>query len=214
MPSSSSVTARIAVVAMLAISAIACTAGPPAGTATTVPSGPGGAATPANATPALPGDTPTPSGTTAYHSLVYGYTIQRPAAWTVTPATDRWPVGTVLDGHRPAWLDHFVGSWGDPDLRDFDGAVMAAQVLPPDLSPAAWTDTYARNLASANRDCKGVPGDWKKTTIGSIEVNRIDIECQGIRVSDVTFVVNGTGYVISGGPSVVTLFVQTFQAGA
>jgi hypothetical protein len=38
--------------------------------------------------------------------------------------------------------------------------------------------------------------------------------CQEIRLSDVAFVVDGTGYVMSGNREVIALFLETFQPGA
>ena len=49
--------------------------------------------------------------------------------------------------------------------------------------------------------------------VGPLAIRRIDLECRGILLSDVAFVVDGTGYVMTGNRDTIALFLNTFQPG-
>jgi hypothetical protein len=82
------------------------------------------------------------------------------------------------------------------------------------MTSAAWMLDYAERMAASGRDCKGPVDAWTDAVVGSQAIRRIDLVCQEIRLSDVAFVVDGTGYVMTGNREVIALFLDTFQPGA
>lgn len=177
----------------------------------TSPSTPKPSASMAPSQSPAPAPTGAPSGTqppVSFTSPLYGYTVGWPpvAGWSVTPATVPWPVGSDPSP------DHFLGPAGA--YQDFDDVQVAAQPLPEGMTPAAWLLGYAQDLADSDRDCKGPVDAWTDAVVGSLAIRRIDLVCQEIRLSDVAFVVNGTGYVMSGNREVIAHFLDTFQPGA
>lgn len=143
----------------------------------------------------------------SFTSPLYGYTVSWPAGdgWDVTPATVRWPAGS------DPIPDYFAGPAGA--YQDFDDVYVAAQPVPEGMTPEAWLLDYAEQVAASGRDCKGPVDAWTDADVGSLAVRRIDLVCQEIRLSDVAFVVDGTGYVMSGNRDVIALFLHTFQPG-
>jgi hypothetical protein len=82
------------------------------------------------------------------------------------------------------------------------------------MSSAAWLLDYAQRMAASARDCKGPVDAWTDAVVGPLAIRRIDLVCQEIRLSDVAFVVDGTGYVMTGNREAIALFLDTFSAGA
>ena len=134
----------------------------------------------------------------------------RPADWVVRPATVPWPEGTTT-GHDPAYHDWFEGPSAE---EDFGGVVVASQPVPVAMTTDPWTLDNAERQAASTRDCKGPVDAWYETVVGSLTISRIDLECFDILLSDVAFVVDGTGYVMSGNQVVLALFLDTFVPGA
>lgn len=209
-----------AMVATAGLVALACMpGGEPGGSVTPIPSAaPTASAAPTEAptrAPASPRPAPpTPfatSGTVAYTSAVHGYTVQRPAGWLVTPATEPWPDSVRLDGHIRAWFDVFEGPEAAPE---FNWLVVTSQALKVTDSPDAWLAGYANSVEASGRDCKGPAEAWTSDKVGSVEITRLDLECQGVRITDVAFVLDGVGYVMSGNRPAILQFLETFEARA
>ena len=177
-----------------------------------------GTGSPASSPTALPSESAAPASTRAslpatqppvsFTSPLYGYTVTRPGDWTVTPAANPWPEGTAL-GDR--YADTFQGPPGA--YEDFDDVYVAAQPVPAGMTADAWLLDYAERLAASGRDCKGPVDAWTDAVVGTLTIRRIDLECQAIRLSDIAFVVDGTGYVMTGNREVIALYLDTFEPG-
>ena len=160
--------------------------------------------------------TPAPSASSSsapsvsFTSPLYGYSVDMPAEWVVTTATIPWPEGATCC--RDTYRDAFEAPRSL--ATDFDGVVVAVQPVPDGMSADDWLVQHAHQQASSARDCKGPVEDWVDATVGSLAIRRLDLECEGIRLSDVAFVVDGTGYVMSGNGPVIEAFLGTFRAGA
>ena len=150
----------------------------------------------------------TPSFT--FTSSRYGYTVDVPAEWAVNPATVPWRDGTTCcnDGEG----DSFQAPRSL--FPDFDSVLVAVQRVPDAMTSDDWLVQHAHQQESSGRDCKGPVEDWAETTVGSLAVRRLDLECQGIRLSDVAFVIDGMGYIMSGNSPVITAFLSNFRPGA
>ena len=145
-----------------------------------------------------------------FTSPLYGYTVDVPDGWVVTAATVPWLDGTTCCAGTSR--DSFESPVSlSPD---FDGVLVAVQRVPDGLTTDDWLVQQAHQQESSDRDCKGLVEDWTDATVGSLEIRRIDLECQGIRLSDVAFVIDGTGYFMSGNQVVIAAFLGKFQAGA
>jgi hypothetical protein len=168
--------------------------------------GGGPAPTTASTPTAVPTAGPTPSRAPGpFTSPLYGYTVDVPAGWTITPTVVAWPAG--VDPNP----DLFAGPPASPD---FDNVYVAAQPVPDGMTSAAWQLDYAQLVAASGRDCKGPVDAWTDAVVGALEIRRLDLECQGLHYTDVAFVVDGTGYVMSGNRVVIAHFLDTFQPGA
>jgi hypothetical protein len=182
------------------------------------PSGPGAVSpSPTASAIALPSDSPSPATTVApsptkpplsFTSPLYGYTVSWPpgTGWVVTPTKVPWAPGSDPSA------DYFAGPAGA--YQDFDDVYVAAQPVPEGMTPEAWLLDYAQHVAASGRDCKGPVDAWTDAVVGSLAIRRLDLVCQEIRLSDVGFVVDGTGYVMTGNRDVIALFLETFQPGA
>jgi hypothetical protein len=181
-------------------------AGPSVGGGPTPTSSP--SASPSVSAPTAPSPTQPPA---SFTSPLYGYTISWPpgGGWDVTPGTVPWREGTSPNDTSVDW---FLGPAGA--YADFDNVAVAAQPVPEGTTPDAWLLDYAERVAASGRDCKGSVDAWTDATIGPLTIRRLDLVCQEIRVSDVAFVIDGTGYVMSGNREAIALFLETFQPGA
>jgi hypothetical protein len=146
----------------------------------------------------------------SFTSPLYHYTVSRPGDWVVTPATVPWPAATTL-GTNPATLDWFEGPAAE---EDYVRVIVAAQPVPAGMTAADWMLDNAERQAASGRDCKGAVDAWTDAIVGSLAIRRVDLTCYGMGLSDVAFVVNGTGYVMSGNQPVIALFLSTFEPGA
>lgn len=151
---------------------------------------------------------PSPSGVpVSFTSPLYRYTVTVPAGWVVTAATVPWQGQPVPTNSSP---DAFRGPPANPD---FDDVYVASQQIPDGMTPDAWMLGYAELMAASSRDCKGPIEAWTQADLGSLAIRRIDLECQGIRVSDVVFVVENRGYLMTGNRETIALFLETFEHG-
>lgn len=144
--------------------------------------------------------------TETFTSPLYEYSVDVPVGWNVTPATTPWPEGVEF---AAAYADAFQGPEANPDFSD---VYVAVQPVPEGTTDAAWTSEYATRLAASPRDCKGPADAWSDATVSGIPVRRIDLVCQGIRLSDIAFVFNQKGYVLTGNRQVIRLFMQTLES--
>ena len=162
-------TVRFATIGIV-ISAVAAGCGPsPA--ASTAPSV--AAASSASANHAL---------TATFRSPTMGYSVRYPAGWTITPASQRWP------------LRH-TSFWDTPDGDRLEGNAAGfrgtSQALAPGESAATWMDDYIKSSMPCGTEEKVPVGDQ----IGTVDLN--DCAGQGRlggRVFDLAVVVGRRGY--------------------
>jgi hypothetical protein len=143
----------------------------------------------------------------SFTSPLYHYTVSRPGDWEVKPATAPWPAAATL-GTNPAWVDWFEGPAAE---EDYVRVLVAAQPVPIGMKPDDWILDNAERQAASGRDCKGTVDAWTDAVVGSLKVRRVDLTCFGMGLSDVAFVVDGMGYVMSGNQPVIALFLDTFE---
>jgi hypothetical protein len=145
----------------------------------------------------------------SFTSPLYSYTVSRPGNWHVTPATLAWPAGTT------AVPNHANGDWfeGPAVEEDYVRVLVAAQPVPAGMTSADWMLDNAQRQAASGRDCKGTVDAWTDAVVGSLHIRRVDLTCFGMGLSDVAFVIQGTGYVMSGNQPVIALFLSTFEPG-
>jgi hypothetical protein len=85
--------------------------------------------------PAEETPTPAPAGTVTFESPLYGYAIEIPGDWTVSPANIEWRWGESLD----------EGSWppygrDDAFSHEDGGLLVSAMAIPLDMTETAWLD--------------------------------------------------------------------------
>lgn len=146
-------------------------------------------------------------GPVSFTSPLYGYTVSVPPGWVVTDAALPWREGERLTAEKG---DLFKGPPASPD---YDDVLVASQPVPDGMTPDEWLTRHAQQQAASGRDCKAAVDDWKQAVVGSLSIRRVDLECQGIRLSDVAFVVGGRGYAMSGNRAVIARFLDTFEQG-
>jgi hypothetical protein len=151
-----------------------------------------------------------PAAAGPFTSPLFGYTVTRPAGWTVIATTLPWTAG------GDPRFDVFAAPVSQSP--DFDDVSVSAQPVPGGVTTAAWLLAYAERVAASPRDCKGPVEAWTDEDVGSLAIRRLDLECQGapgqtLNLVDVAFVVDGTGYVMSGNPTVIAQFLDEFEPG-
>lgn len=198
------VPAAIAIVALVGLGLLAFAMRTPGfGSATRAPSP---VASPTIAATSAPTPTPLPTRAAGlFTSPLYGYTVDVPAGFDITPTAVAW-----RNGMAPS-SDLFAARVSlNPE---FDNVYVAAQPVSDGLTSAAWVLDYSEFVAASDRDCKGPVDAWTGVVVGSLEIRRLDLECQGLHFTDVAFVVNGTGYVMSGNRPIIAHFLDTFEPG-
>lgn len=194
--------AGIAIIAVIAVGVVGVGA---------LSSGVGGPSPAPSTTPvatAGPTVSPTlPTGPVSFTSPLYGYTVTVPVGWQVSPATAAW-----RPGEQPVF-DVFAAPVSQGD--EYDDVVIAAQPVPAGTTADAWLVAFAKSQEASTRTCKGPADDWTDAQVGSLAIRRLDLRCTGdgydLRLLDVAFVVGGTGYVMSGNPTVIGQFLEEFQ---
>jgi hypothetical protein len=123
---------------------------------------------------------PVPSET--YVSILMHYSVNYPADWAVTPATQLW---------NGEW-----GNWGQPDIDHLDGKYLAfwgtSQPLRPGQSATKWMNQYLAAVASNKcgvQEHVAVAGH-----AGVIDLNGCNSTELPGRVYDVVVVAGGRGY--------------------
>jgi hypothetical protein len=152
--------------------------------------------------PAGPSDSRLP---VSFTSPLYRYTVSRPADWVVTVATVPWLAATMPSS---ANVDQFEGPAAE---EDYVRVIVAAQPVPVGMTPGEWILDNAKRQAASGRDCKGAVDAWTDAVVGSLQIRRVDMSCYGMGLSDVAFVVDGIGYMMSGNQPVIALFLDTFE---
>lgn len=161
--------------------------------------------------PASPSAAPT-AGASASAAAVrftsprYGYTVQHPSTYFADPADQDWPVDAPA-GPQSAFLDRFTYA------GQFNGATLfvgiASQALPAGTDAAAWI--AGRGSPSASyivRGCTSATG-WQPATVAGVAALRFDADCDGSPGSEIVFVSNGRGWILTGDRGVVTSFADT-----
>jgi hypothetical protein len=180
----------------------------------TPPTAPGATPTPtATASPTSTGPATTPSETTeleAFTSTRYGYTVQHPASWGVSAATEDWPAGTIADPNLSS-TDRLR-----PAASPLAIVAIAAQPIPDAATGADWLADYAALRESVGGPCVGPASDWTDATLAGLPARRIEGRCNADGGSanfvEYAFVIDRTGFVITGNvPSVVELIAASFQ---
>lgn len=191
----------IAIVAVVAAGALAFS---------TLRSGVGGPSPAPSATPVSTADATPPVGPFSFTSPLYGYTVTVPTGWTVTPSTAAWQSLA-----QPAYdLFKAPASQGD----EYDDVGIEAQPIPAGTTADSWLVAYAESQANSSRTCKGPAADWTDATVGWLAIRRLDLRCTGdgydLRYLDVAFVIDGTGYAMTGNPTVIGQFLEEFESSA
>jgi hypothetical protein len=142
------------------------------------------------------------SNRSTFTSPIHGYTIEHPAVYRATPATEEWTDGVV--GNAEPWVDRFFAPVGG---AAFVG--IAAQSLPEGMTPTEWLDAYVES--AAGRGCAVPVANWGDATVGDAPARRAEFDCGDTAAVDVAWVVEGRGYVITGEPPVVDLILATIR---
>jgi hypothetical protein len=126
--------------------------------------------------------TPLPVPSKTYVSDLMHYSVNYPADWAVTPATQLW---------HGEW-----GSWGQPDIDHLDGKYVAfwgtSQPLRPGQSATKWMNQYLATVASNKcgvQENLAVAGH-----AGVIDLNGCNSTELPGRIYDVVVVAGGRGY--------------------
>jgi len=169
-----------------------------------------------------PTTVPTPSGIPTFTSRLYGYTVNRPAHWSITPASVQWPSGGLINATNGQWFDVYMSSdWEGPNL----GWVgVAAQPIPAGMTAEEWMLAYAERQAASGYVCSGPVKDWVDAVVGTLAIRRIDHTCDGklpdgedatgLNATEVVFVIDGTGYVMNANAEGISTLLGSFQPGA
>ena len=138
-----------------------------------------------------------------FTSPLYGYTVDHPTAFQVTPATEEWPLEAVVGNSEP-WVDRFFAPFG-PNV--FVG--IASQQLPEGLSPQEALAAYQQQVAE--RGCP-VPLDaWTDTTFGEAPASRAEFACGDSPAVEFAWINGDQGWVITGNPDVIELMLESFE---
>jgi hypothetical protein len=148
-----------------------------------------GSSTPASNTPrssspvaAVPSSVVIPALSMTFTSPTMGYSVRYPAGWTVTLATDSWPLGKT-------------SFWDTPDGDRLEGYAAGfrgtSQALAPGQSPSQWIAEYIGTSYTCGTEEQVPVGDQ----MGTIDLN----DCPGAgrlggRVFDIAVVAGGRGY--------------------
>jgi hypothetical protein len=144
-----------------------------------------------------------PPNWTTFTSPQYGYTVNHPTAFQVTPATEEWPLGAIVGNEEP-WVDKFFAPFGQ---TTFVG--IASQPLPEGITPEAALTAYEQQVAE--RLC-AVPRDaWADATVGDAPARRAEFACGDSPAVEYAWVVGDRGWVISGNPDVVEMMLPSID---
>ena len=161
-------------------------------------------------------ETPSPSASTSeapdngaganlstFTSSQYGYSIEYPTPYSPVPATEAWTGADQLGPEAP-FADRFFA----PNNATF--VLVTAVPKPGNVTDEAFAADYQQQVA-ARAPC-AVPLDaWQGTTVAGVPAQRAEFECGGSQGVELIWIVDGTGYAISGEPAVVVdLMAETF----
>jgi hypothetical protein len=140
---------------------------------------------------------------TTFTSPQYGYTVDHPTAFQVTPATEEWPLGEIVGNQEP-WVDKFFAAVGQ---TTFVG--IASQQLPEGITPEDALTAYQQQVAE--RGCAVPLEAWTETTFNGAPASRAEFACGDSPAVEFAWVNGDRGWVISGNPDVVELMLESFE---
>jgi hypothetical protein len=151
--------------------------------------------------------TPSPARTVAletFTSSQYGYSVEHLASWIARPATDQWPEGALVEPDV-SFTDTF-----HPQGTTLGAAVAIA---------AQWMADWATFRETTGGPCFGPASAWVDATVAGVPARRIEAPCDFAQAGQAAFaeyawVIDGTGYVITGTPTIVDQMVASFRAGS
>jgi hypothetical protein len=141
----------------------------------------------------------------------FGYTIDVPSSWNITPAAKPWPAGQRIETDQTA-VDVFTipGAPDDPE------ASVASQPAPVATTSTSWLSEWERIREDIGGHCFGNASGWMAATVADHPAWHIKWRCdspkdQHSNWDEYTFLAGGKGYVITGTPSMVDTIVQSFR---
>ncbi|HEX9099880.1 MAG TPA: hypothetical protein VF956_10380 [Candidatus Dormibacteraeota bacterium] len=125
---------------------------------------------------------PIPALSMTFTSPTMGYSVRYAAGWTITLATDSWPLG------KTSFWDTPDGDRLEGDAAGFRGT---SQALAPGMSASQWIAEYIGTSYTCGTEEQVPVGDQ----VGTIDLN----DCPGAgrlggRVFDIAVVSDGRGY--------------------
>jgi hypothetical protein len=131
---------------------------------------------------ALRSPVPVPAFSMTFRSPTMGYSVRYAAGWTITLATDSWPLG------KTSFWDTPDGDRIEGDAAGFRGT---SQALAPGQSASQWIAEYISTSYTCGTEEQVPVGDQ----LGTIDLN----DCPGAgrlggRVFDIAVVAGGRGY--------------------
>ena len=154
----------------------------------------------------------TPSPPLKFTSPLYGYSVQAPPNWIITPATSRWS-GASTPHTDPSEVDLFR----DGEQPQARSATLRAQTLASDLTAATWLEDWKQiESADIGGRCFGKSMSWEARTIAGVTAWSFSWRCDNSARDDANydeyaFVVGGQGYVVHGAPALVEALVASFD---
>ena len=150
--------------------------------------------------------------TVTFTSTTYGYSLEIPEGWASRQATTQWPEGGPIDPDQDH-ADKFK-----PRASVLGPAAMAAaQPIPDGTTGEDWMTAWADQRERDGGMCFGPASAWSDATVAGVAARRLEAACvpeSGVTTNFVeyVFVIDGTGYIITGAPpSVIELMAESFQ---
>ena len=155
------------------------------------------------------GDSPT--GTTTFTSSQHGYSVDIPASWHVTPATQAWPAGQRIETD-PASVDRFQIP-GSPINASVS---IGAQPTPDGTTDSTWLATWEGIREDIGGHCFGSSVGWMTATVAGHPAWHVKWRCNSSadersNWDEYTFLAGGMGYVISGSPTMIDRMLESFR---
>ena len=141
----------------------------------------------------------------------YGYTVDVPALWVATPASQAWPGDDGIEPDDPPFADVFhlpEGASGS--------AMIKALTLPAGTTEADWLAQWQRTRTIGGH-CFGSASPWWEATVAGIPARHVAWRCDSAsdnasNYDEYAFLAGGRGFVVSGTPSMVDVLVRSFRA--
>lgn len=157
-----------------------------------------------------PPNSPAAVEMTTFTSDRYGYTIEYPARFDATAATDDWAVGELVAPTSTVLDRFFAVNPAGGATRAFMG--FASVALPEGMDGEAWMRSHMDAVAGAGGGCSGFStGTWVEVDLFGVVGRRLDIECNGLPVTDFIFVVEDRAWIATGDRGLVEPAIATMQ---